>query len=563
MNKIIKIQILFLLFGLVHGIAATNQLDPMYNVCETKHFGTKKITEDSAAYTSYKNLLKALDLAENNNGKGLVLLSKNNLNNALKYVENVLKKEPEADLTDICNRIKSLNGSSIQNESNIAELGKTAFNVTFLLQNYRAYVEGYYQNAQYGKQRAQISDLKDFNRSNINKILSKPGMATSNAGGMQLKMQLDNFDQVVAQEGIVNNLYGLLDELNNSAAQDLADRSKRILDVITAFSAIGGDNPELNGVLDFATKQLQKAEKEMAVIYTSDFHRSHVNKIVFTKKPFVPGNEAGLEINPIFKTGDAVYATMYLSANINDALTTRKNAQGEAMTMSVLDDNGVSLYGRFEKWEVENYSNNVAMVYNDIPNDQTYYQFLLLPAPDSDISDAVQNKNITPLHLVRGAAQQSQRKKKFKVVISTFGKKTNSKELTGSFEMDFSYGDAPSVYTQLDNRIVEEFIAENNIPKPYKRDAILETQLLENMRAQGHSEAYTNAIIRSDWNVIKPLGGKEYREIECAFPYKSTDGKCGYRTYTFKSFRNSSGGWTEPQKFGGTDVAERVPCYKL
>ena len=564
MKKLIHISVLLLFCVASHGKSVVYTTDStLINICESNSFGSKKITEGNASFTSYKNLLRALDLAERNKEKGLVLLSKNNLKNALKLVENVLKKEPEADLSDVCFRIRSLQNNTSKGEVNIVELGQSAFKVTFLLQNYRAYVEGYYEKPQYAKQRSQITELKSFDRAGIDQILSKPGMAANSAGGMQLKMQLDNFDQVVAQEGIVNHLYGLLDELNNSAAQDLADRSKRTLDVISAFNAIGGENTELKGVMDYANKQVQRAEKVMSEIYTGDFHRSHVNEIIFTKKPFIPGKETDIKINPVFKTGDPIYATMYLSANVNDALTTRKNAQGEEMTMTILDENGVSLYGRFEKWEVENYASNVAMIYKGVPNNQSFYQFLLLPAPDSDIAEAVLNRNFTPVHLVRGAAHQPQRKKKFSVVISTFGKKTNSKELSGSFEMDFSHGDAPLVYTQLDNRMVEAFIAKKELPKPYKKDTVLEGQLLENMRTQGHSETYTKAIIQSDWRVVKPLGGKEYKEMECAFPYKTVDGQCGYRTYTFKSFRNGNGGWTKPQKFGGTDAAERVPCHKL
>lgn len=565
-DKRMKAKILVILFSLYvtsfYAFVEASYLEQnIVNICETKTFGTKVVAKGNPAYTSYKSLLRAIDLAEKQTANGLSLLAKNSLNNAFKYVNNVLKKEPEADLSLVCKRLAALQSDSQKSIANNRDLAKDAYNLSFFMQNYHAYIEGYYSRPQHKKQQEQVLSMINFEREKVKKLLAG-NKAASIPGGIQLKMQLINFDGILTTEKIVTKLYGFLDELNNAAPQDLADRSKRTIHVIKGFNAIAGDHPELKEVMKFAKRQMEKAETEMSEIYTGVFHKENVNKIVFTKTKFEPGNEASVTINPLFKTGDAIWATMYLSAPIKEALTSQQNHIGETMTMNVVDANGNSLYGPFEKWEVENYDDNVAKVYQGTSGNQTFYQFLLLPSLASDGEDAVKNKNFTLVHLVRGASRQPQRKKTFTVNISTFGKRTRSKELTGSFQIDFSQGDAPTFYQKLDNTLVDKFIKENKVPNAFLKNTALESQLLANMRAQGHSETYSRAIIQSDWNVVKPTTGKVYKEIKCAFPYKTTDGKCGYRTYTFKSFKSGSG-WTKPQKFGGTDAAQRVACNKI
>ena len=54
---------------------------------------------------------------------------------------------------------------------------------------------------------------------------------------------------------------------------------------------------------------------EMGDIFTSDFHKTNIKKVVFTKEYFTPGTENSIVINPTFKPGDAIIATIYLPAS--------------------------------------------------------------------------------------------------------------------------------------------------------------------------------------------------------------------------------------------------------
>ncbi|MBD3723777.1 MAG: hypothetical protein IE891_03085 [Flavobacteriaceae bacterium] len=528
------------------------------DICANK--GTVIITESSTAYTSYKNLKKQLDLAQKNYDLGAMEIAQNNLKNAIKYAEFVLKKEPNANLSELCALIEKINGKVTTATNNKQDFAQQYFQLQALLQNFEAYTIGMLEVPNAKKQKQQIEEMVNFNREETLNNIKKLGNAIqTDFNAQQLQSSLINIDQLLKANNIINRLYNMLDELDKFSAVDLSERSQRALTVIKVFNAIGGNNTELKNVMDYANKQLNKANNELASVYTSNFHKENMNKIVFTKVPFKPGTEDSVEINPVFKTGDAVYATIYMKGKISEVL----DNYGVGL-LYVTDENEVSLQKWFEKWEVENYTNNSVKVIPSFSKENTYYQFVLIPNLETTLKADLDNKNITPIHMARGMTKQPSRKKTFSVLVSTSGSKFGTTEMKGEFQFDFSQGNPDDYYSKVDNKFIEQLIQNVELPSAAKRDATLESQLLANMNSQGWEEKFTRVIIvESDWTYYKPISGQEYREIEAAFPYSLPDGKCGYYIFSFKSFKNGTGGWTAPQKFGGSDKSERIACNKI
>ena len=555
-----KLSLLFVIFFSLTINATVSEINfykTLQNPCE-KTTGTVNIIEGNKAYTSYKNALKQLANAEKFLKMGDTDMATNNLKNVNKYLVMVLQKEPNANLSEICSQLKKLTSTNKTTSVNTAELSTYATNVQQFLYNYEAYVTGMYANNAYKDKEALFIEMKNFPREKLNTFINTSGLANTNGSILVLKQQLQNFDALLQQSNIVNKLTGMLDELNDAAATDLADRSKRTIDVVKGFYAISGNNPKLKPVFDYANRQLQKANIEMESVFTSDFHKENVNKIIFTKKPYEIGKEHTVEINPIFSTGDAIYATLYLKGKIAETLE-----QNGTASLKVQDENGNLLDRWFEKWEVENYTNASVVVNEDVDKSLTYYQFVLIPNLSSNLKNTLANKNITPIHMARGASKQSPRKITYTVNVSSFNRKNLSNEMYGKFTFDFTKGNPKEYYTKVDNQFIEVLIADEELPKAAQKNPSLESTLLGEMKSQNYQEQYKRAIIVSEWELIKPTDETPFKRIRAAFPYKLPDGKCGYQVYTFKSFKTGNGGWTTLKKFGGTDAANRIPCHKI
>lgn len=531
-----------------------------FNPCENNN-GTVSVVEGNPAFTSYKNVLKNLDMAEKKLAGGSSTTALNNLKNVERYLGYVIKKEPNADLSEVCGRYNDLQKKAMGSASAKEDFAVLNYELGFFIENYKNYSVGVYEDPRFKQQKDAFVNMPKFDRTAfMEKVGEQEQLGTLSSDGKAIKQKLTNLQTTLQQYDIINSLYALLDELNNSAAIDLSIRSKRVLQIVKGFAAIGGNHPDLNELLAFAEKQLKKAEDEMAAIYTGEFHKDHVNEIIFTKKPYTPGDETNVEINPVFKTGDPVYATLYLSATLEDALTCA-NVPNCSAVLTVEDKTRQKLDKWYEPWEM-GYHYNVMRIYENTNSAATTYQFLLFASNESDFKKDVVSRNITLAHMARGLSKQAQRSKEFNVQVSMTGVKTGVKMIKGNFKMDLSEGNSSDYYTKLDNKIIEEFIKNNTLPSKKMSNAALEAQLLGIMNGQGWAEQYTSCIIQSGWQVFTPLGRTAYRDMTAAFPYKTAEGKCGYQTYTFRALKSGSG-WAAPQKSGGALVRERVTCDKV
>ncbi|RMB57136.1 hypothetical protein EAX61_12255 [Dokdonia sinensis] len=527
--------------------------------------GSVTVGSESRAATSFKNLNKQLDLAEKAKEQGELLKMENNLKNARRYMDFVIKKEPEADLSVPCDRLNKLNEASQALSANKADFAKANYNFTFFIDNYQNFAGGTFENERFAEQNNVFDEVLSFDRAAMMKQMSEAQAAGKLDGqGKQLKSKLENLDETLNLYQIPTNLYTLLDQVNTMDGVKKSKMSKRVLKVVRGFAAIGGDNPTLNDIKNAAERQLEAAEEELASIYTGDFHKEHVNEIVFTKVPYKAGNEASVEINPVFEPGDAIYGTIYFGATIMDAvgdpntLSASGKPMGTGGEFTVRDAAGLTLDRYFT--DDDSGKNTTMLIFPGWDASATTYQFIVVPNLTTDLKQEAKYKNITPLQMARGLSKESPRKKKWNAQVALVTAKTGAVLYKGSFEVDLSKGEGPEYYQKVEVKQEEVFIAANNLPRAVTRNAGLEAQLLSIMNNQGFKEKFTRTIITRDWKVIqRPL--EKYRELYAAFPYKTPEGKCGYLEFVFRS--DYVGGWSKPQKSGGRIMKERVTCDKV
>jgi len=526
----------------------------MKNPCDTN--GTVKVIEGNRAFKMYQNVEKRIDLAEQHASKGQIYSTTKNLKMAKDYLKALLRQEPNADISALCNRIKTLSNESNNTANDDIDFSQTAY---FLNRYYRQ-LGSVPKPEQFG---FFYGDFKEgasaFNRDDI---LSR-ALKSNSSKAKEVAAILNDYSAFVDREGIVEFLMNKLDEANNSTSNELSLRAQDVKLIADGLQNIAGNNGDIERLISFTNKQLGKADAQMVGIYTSDFHKKNVNKVIFTKERFTPGKEASVEINPTFLAGNAIYGTIYLSATIKDAINSWKGSgKGGTMALEVEDGNGDFLNRRFESWEVSSYSNYEVSISDTTDKQQTYIQFVLIPNKESDLKTEMSCHNITPILMARGLSLESERLKKYTVEIKASGQKTGFIKYKGHFKIDLAAGIGPSYYSQTENVHMETLLESIRLPTAKFNNNNLEAKLLVEMKKQGFQEQFKKVYLQRDWQLFEPRLETPYREMKASFTYSTAEGKCGWQTYSFRSFKTGSG-WSGPQKWGGADQRQRISCGKV
>ncbi|MFP2997496.1 hypothetical protein ABN763_16380 [Spongiivirga sp. MCCC 1A20706] len=329
------------------------------------------------------------------------------------------------------------------------------------------------------------------------------------------------------------------------------------------FRFTGPDNPNMRDVVATADRSIQNAESTLESVYTSEFHKKHLGEIVFSKKPLKIGSEKESDITTKFKTGDAIYGTVYLGRTIGtmigDDAFNKIGATGFSMNFS---DNARPAHN--EKWETSfAFLRSISVSVNHLKD--TYIQFILIPESPSILKDPryeyIKRKNYSPVIFVRGLQAKSKRNLPISLHFNTGDRSGFIQKFEGKFEIDLSYGEGPDYYREIENRLIDKYIEDNEIPQPIRRDPALEAQLLSHMNDKGWRETFVKAVISTEWMEEILPGGKKQRIIGAFMVAKHPDGYCFYHQYDFVAFP-SGDGWTKPQ-YHASGERTRVLCSKI
>lgn len=522
------------------------------NLCENN--GTVKIIKGNKAFTSYKNCLKYLDVAERKQANGED--TETTIKMLKRAIASVIKREPNADLSTVCDRFTKIEKEAKTNIDNKDYFRNNLYLVGRLYKNSDAGI--YPENLGLENPVWFIDAVKDFNREEV----LKKAKTSNDKNAKEIIAILNDYSAFIDRQGIANYLMDVLDRENNASSDQLTKKAKTIKQVALNLKKIAGTNSSMDKLIAYTDKQLTKGESALAHIYSSKIHKEFINQIVFTKQPFQAGKESNLEINPIFKTGDAVYATLYLSATIADAVSSWQGyGKGGTMGLKVKNSNGDLMNIRFEG--SEDYNNSFVSIPESVSKSQTIIQFVLIPNLESNISEYLKCGNITPIAMVKGMGEESNREKEFKVEVYGTGKKTGAVTYKGNFKMDLSVGEGSTYYKKVELKKTDDFYATNSLPKAKINNASLEAQLLAEMKKQGFQEQFKKTYIQSNWQLFEPPFKVAYKEMTASFTYTTSDGKCGWQNYSFRSFKTGSGSWTSPQKWGGANQRQRMSCKKI
>ncbi|WP_410483355.1 hypothetical protein [Spongiivirga sp. MCCC 1A20706] len=527
-----------------------------YDPCE-KGGGTLKFQEGDKGYKKYLDALANVKQAESYARAEHWDVS-SYVRVAKESVFRLLEEEPSADISELCGRLKTIESDpkSLQDMAKYFEEQYAIVKSVYFDESHSAYPD------ELGLEYPDwfIKKTEGFNRE---ELLSKARASDYKEAKLIVEI-LDDYSAFLDRQGVGDYLMDLLDQQNNASSDQLAKKAKETNQLAEALKSLAGSNASMDRVIAFTQKQLGKADAALSNIYSSPTHKEYINQVVFTKKPFRPGGEGSLEINPTFKAGDAVYATVYLSASIKNAIDSWKgNGKGGTMGLKVKNSNGDFLNRKFEAWEVSSYSNYEVSISDNTSKEQTIVQFVLIPNKESSIETEMACKNITPILMARGLSLESERLKTYSVEISSSGQVTGPMIYKGNFKMDLAAGDGPAYYNTVENLKMEALLESNALPTATIKNASLEATLLTEMKKQGFQEQFQKTYIQTKWQLFEPPFKEAYKEMKASFTYTTSEGKCGWQTYSFRSFKNGSGGWTAPQKWGGADQRQRVSCNKI
>ncbi|MEM9681176.1 MAG: hypothetical protein AAF901_12710, partial [Bacteroidota bacterium] len=524
------------------------------NPCEDN--GNVTITEDNAAYTAYKNCLKYADLAERKIANG------EKLGITLKFLKNnmtmVRKKEPNADLSDICNRLQNIEGNASNAQDDKKYFEEQLYKIKRVYRDKDA--EVYPESIGLEYPEWFLEKARDFNRE---EVLSK-AKTSNDRKAKEIVEILNDFSAFLDRQGLDEYLMSLIDQDMSETSLTLLNKAKQVKEVAQTLKQIAGGNSGMDAVIAFADRKIGSSDNALADIYTSDFHKDYLNQMVLTKVPFKPGEESNIEINPVFKAGDAVYATVYLPCTVEEAVNDWRSGDRGATVGLVVENNNTknNVNMRPESYESRNFLSAVATIPRTTKQ-QTYLQFVVIPNLDSDINTEIDADNISPVQYARAMSFESDRLRKFTVKAFFSGSREVSNfKLFTPLTIDLSFGKGPSYYKDVDRELSKIVIAKMPMPVAKIKDPGLESQILSEMLKQGYEEQYKKVYIQKGWQLFKPIGETAYKEMKATITYTREDGKCGWHMYSFRSYQTGNG-WSDPQKWGGADLMGRIVCEKV
>lgn len=319
-----------------------------------------------------------------------------------------------------------------------------------------------------------------------------------------------------------------------------------------AVLMLSPDHPEFKQKLAEVKKLLGNAGNEAAKFYTSEFHKENVNKIVWSTQPLEIGKEKEMSglIKTSFKTGDAIFGTLYLGNTVKLLMS-----GNEKLRIIIRIDGGTAVWGgdlsyiivplnsqeksylQFAllpdaKWMAANYAPYLAK------ENWTYSYFFDDLVRSGDISHTISCELEFPTTIVNG--------------------------LKSSITLDLNGGTADIKAQSA--KLHKELMASRTLPKAGMNNASIEQQMVNAINNEGWNDKFQKAIITSSsWTIEKNslTGVIVYRYLAAVCTTKSSDGKCYYQEFTFRQDYAGNGNYDSKIKFNSYGGKKEIGCDKL
>lgn len=325
------------------------------------------------------------------------------------------------------------------------------------------------------------------------------------------KKDLADYENYITYSGILtyaNKLaersYELSKQKNTPKAVEAAENAKGYCNGVLALSP---NYQEAKTALAFADKAYNNASASVGQGLSGNFHKSNVNKIVFSKKPLVIGSENTADVSTTFRSNDEIYGTIYFSDKMANILR-----EGGTKFYTTISINGEKIHF---------YDPHVTISADEKQN--SYLQFALVPPDNYDYSKNIKGNNSTILdfnkHMI-GKAPVS-----FKIKLEGEIAKTDE-TLQGEFTYDISGGVTKN--EKIQQKMEDLFAEAVRLPKPAQSNPELLAKMTQGMNEKGKGVKYTNGRITSgDWKINKnDLGIIIDRTMSAYFVATYPDGHC-------------------------------------
>lgn len=258
-------------------------------------------------------------------------------------------------------------------------------------------------------------------------------------------------------------------------------------------------------------------------IFTSDFHKNNVGKVVFfSKRPKIK-SENSSTVKDHYKAGDFIYAMAYLEGSFKD-LAEARNAI-KVITSIYVDG-------------TEKTSHEFGMSWATLQEDKTYLFIEIIPDPAT-------NTHSGPAKFAKALTNISPREHEIKVTLTGLGIGLSNiiPFAEGTFRLDCSTGQdllANYAVKYREKSLNDVYMPAAKMNNPDLKQSM--KQALQNEGWENDKKVQRIIITGSGWEIHKhKVTGKTlYKSIPAAAAFKTSAGECKYWNLTFKQVYNGS-----------------------
>lgn len=305
--------------------------------------------------------------------------------------------------------------------------------------------------------------------------------------------------------------------------------------------------------LEEVNKLMGSAAGEAARFFTSDFHKEHLNTIVWSTRPLIIGKEkeAAANIKTQFKTGDNIYGTAYLGVSAKDAMGNNTN-----LRVRIRIDGGTAIWGG-------------DLSYIEVPasvQNQSYIQFALLPDAQwlkDNYAPYLAEENWTLSYLLDELVRSGDIS--HEITCELIFPTSRVRDIKSKFSLDL--GEGTDAIKTLGTKLHNQLMDSRQLPKAGMNNPGMERELLAIMqKLPGWSEHFNKAIITSSgWTITKNelTGLILYRYISVTGTCTNADGTCFTQEFTFRQDYSGGGNYESKLKYNSYGGKREIGCDKI
>ena len=258
----------------------------------------------------------------------------------------------------------------------------------------------------------------------------------------------------------------------------------------------------------------------------------------------------GSNIKNEFKTGEAIFGTMYLGNNLKQLLN-----GNERVRVIIKVDNGTAIWGG-------------DLSYFIVPlavQDKSYWQFALLPDEQwfkDYYAPYVAKENWTYSYFMDELSRSGDISHNITCEVSF---PTNIQDnIKNSLSLDLGSGSAS--IKALSTKLHDQLMASRTLPKAAMSNASLEQQMVAAANNLGWNDKFSKAIITSSsWTVAKNdlTGVILYRWLPAVCTIKGHRWQMYYQEFSFKQDYTGGGNYSSTVKYNSYGGKKEIGCDKI